>query len=70
MKYNMIPNPLMIVEEKTACKLDSVYSVTILFNPDFGMTTRFEIAEYFIWMANETGSFISHLKLQKLVYYS
>lgn len=30
----------------------------------------FEIADYFIWLANETGSFISHLKLQKLVYYA
>lgn len=30
----------------------------------------FDIAKYFIWLANETGSFISNLKLQKLVYYS
>ncbi|MBW4615554.1 MAG: DUF4065 domain-containing protein [Desmonostoc vinosum HA7617-LM4] len=30
----------------------------------------FEIADYFIWLANETGSFISNLKLQKLVYYA
>jgi uncharacterized phage-associated protein len=29
-----------------------------------------DIAEYFIWIANETGSFISNLKLQKLVYYA
>jgi len=36
----------------------------------YKMTTCFEIAEYFIWMANETGSFMSNLKLQKLVYYS
>ena len=30
----------------------------------------FDIANYFIWLANETGSFISNLKLQKLVYYA
>ena len=30
----------------------------------------FNIADYFIWLANETGSFISNLKLQKLVYYA
>ena len=30
----------------------------------------FEIANYFIWLASETGSFISNLKLQKLVYYT
>ncbi|EDX86743.1 hypothetical protein S7335_4449 [Synechococcus sp. PCC 7335] len=30
----------------------------------------FDIADYFIWLANETGSFISNLKLQKLVYYA
>jgi uncharacterized phage-associated protein len=30
----------------------------------------FDIAEYFIKLANETGSFISNLKLQKLVYYA
>jgi uncharacterized phage-associated protein len=30
----------------------------------------FDIADYFIWIANETGSFISNLKLQKLVYYA
>ncbi len=29
-----------------------------------------DIAQYFIWVANETGSFISNLKLQKLVYYA
>lgn len=34
------------------------------------MLTCFDIANYFIWMANETGSFISNLKLQKLVYYA
>jgi uncharacterized phage-associated protein len=28
----------------------------------------FDIADYFIRLANETGSFISNLKLQKLVY--
>lgn len=32
--------------------------------------TCFDIAEYFIHLANETGSFISNLKLQKLVYYA
>ncbi|MBE9098073.1 SocA family protein [filamentous cyanobacterium LEGE 07170] len=32
--------------------------------------TCFEVADYFIWLANETGSFISNLKLQKLVYYA
>ena len=30
----------------------------------------FDIANYFIGLANETGSFISNLKLQKLVYYA
>jgi uncharacterized phage-associated protein len=30
----------------------------------------FDIANYFISLANETGSFISNLKLQKLVYYA
>ncbi|MGB3515575.1 MAG: type II toxin-antitoxin system antitoxin SocA domain-containing protein [Elainellaceae cyanobacterium] len=30
----------------------------------------FDIADYFISIANETGSFISNLKLQKLVYYA
>ena len=30
----------------------------------------FEVANYFIWLARETGSFISNLKLQKLVYYA
>jgi uncharacterized phage-associated protein len=30
----------------------------------------FEVANYFIWWARETGSFVSNLKLQKLVYYS
>ncbi len=29
-----------------------------------------EIADYFIWLSHETGSFISNLKLQKLVYYA
>ena len=29
-----------------------------------------DIADYFIWLANYTGSFISNLKLQKLVYYA
>jgi len=30
----------------------------------------FQVANYFIWLANETGSFISNLKLQQLVYYA
>lgn len=34
------------------------------------MLSCFDVADYFIWLANETGSFISNLKLQKLVYYS
>lgn len=34
------------------------------------MLSCFDIANYFIWLANETGSFISNLKLQKLVYYA
>ncbi|WP_204106367.1 MULTISPECIES: type II toxin-antitoxin system antitoxin SocA domain-containing protein [Spirulina sp. CCY15215] len=32
--------------------------------------TCFDVADYFIWLANETGSFLSNLKLQKLVYYA
>jgi len=34
------------------------------------MLSCFDIADYFIWLANETGSFVSNLKLQKLVYYA
>jgi uncharacterized phage-associated protein len=34
------------------------------------ITTASEIADYFIYVANDTGSFISNLKLQKLVYYA
>lgn len=34
------------------------------------MFTCFNIADYFIRLANETGSFLSNLKLQKLVYYA
>ncbi len=34
------------------------------------MVSPFEVANYFIWLANETGSFLSNLKLQKLVYYA
>ena len=34
------------------------------------LLTCFHIADYFIWLANETGAFISNLKLQKLVYYA
>lgn len=29
-----------------------------------------DVADYFIWLANDSGSFISNLKLQKLVYYA
>ena len=34
------------------------------------MLSCFDIADYFIGLANKTGSFISNLKLQKLVYYA
>ncbi|HEY9876405.1 MAG TPA: type II toxin-antitoxin system antitoxin SocA domain-containing protein [Candidatus Obscuribacterales bacterium] len=34
------------------------------------MLSCFNVADYFIWLANETGSFVSNLKLQKLVYYA
>lgn len=34
------------------------------------MISCYDIADYFIWLANDTGSFISNLKLQKLVYYA
>lgn len=34
------------------------------------MLTCFNVADYFIHLANETGSFVSNLKLQKLVYYA
>ncbi|MFM6174756.1 MAG: Panacea domain-containing protein [Sphaerospermopsis kisseleviana] len=34
------------------------------------LLTCFEVAKYFIRLAHETGSFISNLKLQKLVYYA
>lgn len=30
----------------------------------------FQVAEYFLWKAKESGSFLSNLKLQKLVYYA
>lgn len=33
-------------------------------------TTAFKIADYFIYIANDTHSFLSNLKLQKLVYYA
>ncbi len=32
--------------------------------------TCFDIADYFLHLANETGAYLSNLKLQKLVYYS
>lgn len=32
--------------------------------------TAFDIATYFLWLTNDTGSFMSNLKLQKLVYYA
>ncbi|NJN22715.1 MAG: SocA family protein [Leptolyngbya sp. RL_3_1] len=34
------------------------------------MLSCFDIADYFVCLANETGSFVSNLKLQKLVYYA
>lgn len=34
------------------------------------MLSCFDIADYFVWLAHETGSLISNLKLQKLVYYA
>lgn len=34
------------------------------------LLTCFDIADFFIYLANETGSFVSNLKLQKLVYYA
>ena len=34
------------------------------------MLTCFDVADYFVHLANETGSFLSNLKLQKLVYYA
>jgi uncharacterized phage-associated protein len=34
------------------------------------ITSLDTIADYFIYVANDTGSFISNLKLQKLVYYA
>jgi uncharacterized phage-associated protein len=34
------------------------------------MLSCFDVADYFIWLAQDTGSFISNLKLQKLVYYA
>jgi uncharacterized phage-associated protein len=34
------------------------------------MLSCFDVADYFIWLAHDTGSFISNLKLQKLVYYA
>ena len=34
------------------------------------MLSCYDIANYFIRLANETGSYISNLKLQKLVYYA
>ncbi|MEN8221186.1 MAG: type II toxin-antitoxin system antitoxin SocA domain-containing protein [Pseudomonadota bacterium] len=34
------------------------------------LTTESKIADYFIYVANETGSYLSNLKLQKLLYYA
>jgi len=34
------------------------------------LTTVSKIANYFIYVANETGSYLSNLKLQKLLYYA
>lgn len=33
------------------------------------MVTAQQIAEYIVWSCHETGSFVSNLKLQKLLYY-
>jgi uncharacterized phage-associated protein len=33
-------------------------------------TTAQIIANYFLWLSNESGSFLSNLKLQKLLYYA
>jgi len=32
--------------------------------------TANQVAEYFIWLCNQSGSFISNLKLQKILYYA
>jgi uncharacterized phage-associated protein len=32
--------------------------------------TAMKVAEFFIWMCNQTGSYISNLKLQKILYYA
>lgn len=62
--------------------LTSINSLYVKENKDYKLTTHirfmrvgamrscFDVASYFIWLANETGSFISNLKLQKLVYYA
>lgn len=34
------------------------------------MITAYDVAKYFIFKANQVGSFLSNLKLQKLVYYA
>ena len=33
------------------------------------MTTAQQVAEYILWSSHESGSFVSNLKLQKLLYY-
>ena len=34
------------------------------------MITCYDVAGYFLWRAQKSGSFVSNLKLQKLVYYA
>lgn len=34
------------------------------------MFSSYQIADYFVWLSNQTGSCITNLKLQKLVYYA
>lgn len=55
----------------------ALYNVGHLIAPEgtremevFTVLSCFDIADYFIRVANRTGSFISNLKLQKLVYYA
>jgi len=34
------------------------------------MISCYDVADYFLWKAQKSGSFVSNLKLQKLVYYA
>lgn len=40
------------------------------FNSMFTPTSAQVIADYLLWLSNESGSFLSNLKLQKLLYYA